>query len=288
MPPKVSNAYRKGGCMAYKNELPVQGRKTAVDFAKIGITNDVMFGTVFKNEDDCKELLQRILGIEICELTIVESQKTIKTTLLGKGIRIDVYVKDNYGNAYDIEMQTTKDTELHLRSRYYHSEMDGYQIRAGEKYSNLKNSIVIFICSFDPFADKRCIYTFQTNCMENKDITLDDKRTTYFVNIYGNREGMNKKTADLLEYFKTGKPTDSYTKNIQDQVIKYREDDEWRDNYMTLEMKMDQRYEEGKMEGERDRDQELIMKWLQKGKTIAQIAEDLDKTEVYVKSLMSN
>ena len=38
---------------------------------------------------------------------------------------------------------------------------------------------------------------------------------------------------------------------------------------MTLEMKMDQRYEEGKMEGERDRDQELIMKWLQKGKTIA-------------------
>ena len=38
--------------MAYKNELPIQGRKTAVDFAKIGITNDVMFGTVFKNADD--------------------------------------------------------------------------------------------------------------------------------------------------------------------------------------------------------------------------------------------
>ena len=127
--------------------------------------------------------------------------------------------------------------------------------------------------------------------MENKDITLDDKRTTYFVNIYGNREGMNKKTADLLEYFKTGKPTDSYTKNIQDQVIKYREDDEWRDNYMTLEMKMDQRYEEGlkigRTEGEYSRDQELIMKWLQKGKTITEIAEDLDKPAEYVKSIMT-
>ena len=64
--------------MAYKNELPGQGRKAAVDFDKIGITNDVMFGTVFKNADDCRELLQRILGIEICELTIVESQKSIK------------------------------------------------------------------------------------------------------------------------------------------------------------------------------------------------------------------
>ena len=56
---------------------------------------------------------------------------------------------------------------------------------------------------------------------------------------------------------------------------------------MTLEMKMDQRYEEGKMEGERDRDQELIMKWLQKGKTITEIAEDLDKPAEYVKSIMT-
>ena len=64
---------------------------------------------------------------------------------------------------------------------------------------------------------------------------------------------------------------------------------------MTLEMKMDQQYEEGlkigrtegKMEGERDRNQELIMKWLQKGKTITEIAEDLDKPIEYVKSLMT-
>jgi len=55
---------------------------------------------------------------------------------------------------------------------------------------------------------------------------------------------------------------------------------------MTIEMKMDQRYEQGKNEGEQNRDRELIAKWLQKGKTIAAIAEDLDKTEIYVKNLM--
>ena len=55
---------------------------------------------------------------------------------------------------------------------------------------------------------------------------------------------------------------------------------------MTIEMKMDQRYEQGKNEGEQNRDRELIAKWLQKGKTIAAIAEDLDKTEIYVKDLM--
>lgn len=61
---------------------------------------------------------------------------------------------------------------------------------------------------------------------------------------------------------------------------------DWRENYMTIEMKMDQRYEQGKNEGEQNRDRELIVKWLQKGKTIAEIAEDLDRSEEYVKSLI--
>ena len=45
---------------------------------------------------------------------------------------------------------------------------------------------------------------------------------------------------------------------------------------MTIEMKMDQRYEQGRKkgrnEGEQNRDKELITKWLQKGKSIAEIA----------------
>lgn len=289
-----------------KNILYEATQSRIVNFNEIGITNDLMFGTVYKDPEYCKELLQRILQINIVEIGIVEPQKTIKTTMIGKGIRIDIYAKDNQGNVYDIEMQSTEETDLHLRTRYYHSEMDSYQIRAGQKYKNLKNSVVIFICTFDPFKDNRSIYTFQTICKENKGIILEDKRLTYFVNIYGSRDGISRKTVDLLDYFKTGKPTDIYTKNIQDQVEIIRDDNEWRENYMTIEMKLDQKYEDGlkhgriegekfgriegekigRTEGEIEKEKELIAKWLQKGKTIAAIAEDLDKTEIYVKNLM--
>ena len=59
---------------------------------------------------------------------------------------------------------------------------------------------------------------------------------------------------------------------------------------MTIEMKMDQKYEQGKkigkIEGEQHRDKVLIFKWLEKGKTVKEIAEDLDKSEDYVKSFM--
>ena len=290
----VSMAYRRGGHMTQKRKAvsgkgTVNGRAETINFDEIGITNDFMFGTVFRDKEKCKELLQRILKIELIEIEVVEPQKMMKTTFIGKGIRIDIYAKDSEGNVYDIEMQTTEETDLHLRTRYYHSEMDSYQIRAGQKYFNLKQSVVIFICTFDPFADDRSIYTFETMCKENKELVLGDKRRTYFVNINGNREGISEDTTKLLDYFKTGQPTDRYTENLQEQVQFIRNDDDWRENYMTIEMKMDQKYEQGRKigrnEGEVSKEKELIERWLKKGKTIAEIAEDLDRTEEYVKHL---
>ena len=223
--------------------------KDEICFDAIGITDDVMFGSVFQDSEVCKEFLQRILRIEIIELTIVECQKSIKTNLFGKGIRIDIYVKDQNGNSYDIEMQLLDTKELALRSRYYHSEMDSYQIKIGQKYKNLNESIVIFVCVFDPFMDYRSIYTFETVCRENPKIVLMDKRKTVFINIYGDRAGIEEKTVNLLDYLSTGIPTDNYTKKLQCKVEEIRNDDDWRDNYMTLEMKMDLRYEQGLEQG---------------------------------------
>ena len=63
---------------------------------------------------------------------------------------------------------------------------------------------------------------------------------------------------------------------------------------MTIEMKMDQKYEQGRKEGvkigrsegEISKEKELITRWLQKGKSVAEIAENLDRTEEYVKKFM--
>ncbi|MDD6656984.1 MAG: Rpn family recombination-promoting nuclease/putative transposase [Lachnospiraceae bacterium] len=220
------------------------------DFENIQITDDFMFGTVFSDKDDCKEFLQRILQIRILEIRIVTPQQSIRNRKDGKGIRLDVYVRDDQGNSYDIEMQLLDTKELDLRSRYYHSEMDTYQIRKGKKYKNLKESIVIFVCGFDPFDENRSIYTFETICRENTDIRLKDKRKTYFVYIGGNRDGVAADTIKLLDYFKTGEPTDEFTVNLQNRVEQIRCDDEWRENHMTLEMKMDEMFDKGVELGE--------------------------------------
>ena len=43
----------------------------------------------------------------------------------------------------------------------------------------------------------------------------------------------------------------------------------------------------GRTEGERSHERYLISKWSQKGKTVSEMAEDLDKPEAYVREILS-
>ena len=70
--------------------------------------------------------------------------------------------------------------ELPLQSRYYHSEMDSYQIAAGEKYGNLKYSIVILYVILTCLQKNRSVYTFESICREDTEIHLQDKKENDF------------------------------------------------------------------------------------------------------------
>ncbi len=283
----------------------------AVDFDKITLKNDVMFSSIFRDPEYCRELLQRILGIRISELTIAEEQKTLKIKPWNKGIRLDIYAKDIDGNVYDIEMQVLNYGDLPLRSRYYHSEMDCYQILRGQDYKELKSSIVIFLCTFDLFDQNRSIYTFQSLCREEPKISLMDHRQTIFVNINGSRQDLSPELANFLDYLKTTEPTDDFTDRLNSSVKKLRNDFDWRENYMTLEMKLKEQYnagvkqgrEEGKEEGrvqgiEEGRIQgieagkaeaiiDLIRQKLANGKSVAQIANECERAVETIQDLIA-
>ena len=72
-----------------------------------------------------------------------------------KGVRLDVYAKDENNTHYDVEMQVAKKEALAKRTRYYHSQMDMELLVKGKDYSELPKACVIFICDFDPFEEKK-------------------------------------------------------------------------------------------------------------------------------------
>ena len=154
----------------------------------------------------------------------------------------------------DIEMQLENYGDLVLRSRYYHSEMDGYQIRKGVTYDNLKESIVIFICDFDMFQKGSSIYTFENVCMEDNRLHLGDETVKVFINTRGISDEISPELKDIFAYFNgdsvsAEETSDKFVTELQKEVEKVKKNKEWRLEYMTLQMREMEKYEEGIAEG---------------------------------------
>ena len=126
---------------------------------------DDFFAKVMSDCTICRKVLEKILKIPIKKVVVPTTQKTINVLFEGKGIRLDVYVNDDKGTVYNVEMQRGKKKELAKRSRYYQGSIDLDLISSGGYYTELKKTYIIFICTFDPFNDKRHIYTFENRCL---------------------------------------------------------------------------------------------------------------------------
>ena len=129
-------------------------------YEELDITDPFIFAKVMSEKELCKPLLENILNIKIRDIVYVDYEETIQMTAKSKGIRLDIYVEDDDNAVFNLEMQTTTYKELPKRSRYYQGIIDLNMIEKGESYDILKESYVIFICTFDFFEKGRSVYEF--------------------------------------------------------------------------------------------------------------------------------
>ena len=198
------------------------------------ITDDFMFCKVMSDPDICKELLEILLHIKIERLVFQEPQKSFRLTSESKGIRLDVYVKDS-NRVFDIELQTTNERNLELRTRYYQGVMDISELEKGEFFSNMKESYIIFICMFDPFGADIPIYTIKQTFAENDKLIFNDKTHKIFYNVKAFEKIANDvETKAFLEYLCKHQSTTKFTQSLETAVYRNRNNQNWRKDYMTL------------------------------------------------------
>ena len=198
------------------------------------ITDDFMFCKVMSDPDICKELLEILLHIKIDRLVFQEPQKSFRLTSESKGIRLDVYVKDS-NRVFDIELQTTNERNLELRTRYYQGVMDISELEKGEFFSNMKESYIIFICMFDPFGADMPIYTVKQTFAENDKLIFNDKTHKIFYNVKAFEKIANDvETKAFLEYLCKHQSTTKFTQSLETAVYRNRNNQNWRKDYMTL------------------------------------------------------
>ena len=198
-------------------------------------TDDYMFGTVMRNAEICKSILETLLNIQIEKLEYPELQKSISTYYESKGVRLDVYVKDS-DKVFDIEIQNNSGISLPKRMRYYQSMVDMDSLMKGQDYSELKESFIIFICNFDPFHQDLPCYTFKNLCIQDKNLELCDETTKIIFNSTAYDKEKNVDIRKFLKYIRTKVPTSNLTDKINNMVEEQKENDKFRTEYLSMNL----------------------------------------------------
>ncbi len=221
---------------------------------ELTIRDDYMFKLVMNCRRICKKMLEGTLRIKIKKIHYVETEKSIASHYQSKGIRLDVYVKDEQNTVYNIEMQIRRlqGDALFKRTRYYQSMMDVDLLAAGAEYDELNKTIIIFICAFDPFGEERYIYTFENLCAENKELRLRDGTKKIFLNTKGRFGDIDGTIKAFLQYVDGVVTDNALVQDIEKEIQKVKLEEGERVNYMTFAMKMMEERKEGRREGRRE------------------------------------
>ncbi len=108
------------------------------------IKDNFLFGVVMMDEKNCRDLLEMILGFPI-ERVEISKEKSIVYHPEYKGVRLNIYAKDEKHTCYNVEMQAASKPSLGKRSRYCHSQIDMELLLSGKDYTELPTTYVIFV-----------------------------------------------------------------------------------------------------------------------------------------------
>lgn len=188
------------------------------NFQELNLSNRFLFPAALEDPVTCRLVLECIVEEEIGELAVkVEYTKQYDSEF--KCIRLDVFAKDIVTEvSYNTEMQNKNEYNLPLRSRYYQAQLDVGSLKPGEKYKDLKQLYIIFICNFDPFGAELYQYTFSMQC-EEKDLPLNDGVKRIFLSTKGkNKDEVPAMLIDFLGYLNDS--TDAYVEQNSNEKVR--------------------------------------------------------------------
>ena len=251
-------------------------------FDELTFQDDFIFQKVMLKKHICKAVLERLLDISIKDIVYIHEEKNLDVRWDTKSVRLDVFVNDDKGTVFNIEMQTSKDMEeLVKRTRFYQSILDMYHIQKGQKYTTLNDSYIIFICTFPVFTGNRHKYTFKNICIEDHDIVLNDGATKLFLSTKGTQNDVSKPLQAFLDYIDGQEATDELLRDIDDAVYEVKHCEAWKEEYVMLSMDHYKYWKEGMAEGiaeglaqgKAEGKSEVVIQMLRKQLSLEMIAE---------------
>lgn len=232
-------------------------QRKIIPLSELPLRNDFMFGEVMRTSDICQLFLEELLGIRIQRIEFIDKQKDLSDSYTYHGIRLDVYLKDEAGTVFNVEMQSVPNGNLAKRARFYQSAIDRSELPKAVDYDKLPESYVIFICNFDYFEIGKAVGE-RVSFLKGTETAYDDGSHVFFLNSHYTEDNASHSILEFLDMIRTNDLEKVYEtplgQRAKARVQEVRSDRTLEVAYMTYAQKMlDERklaFNEGLIEGE--------------------------------------
>lgn len=231
-------------------------QRNIIPLSELPLRNDFMFGEVMRTSEICQLFLEELLGVNIQRIEFIDKQKDLSDSYTFHGIRLDVYLKDEAGTVFDVEMQSVPNGTLAKRARFYQSAIDRSELPKAVDYDKLPESYVIFVCDFDYFEIGKAVGE-RASFLKGTETPYDDGSHVFFLNSHYTEDNASRSILEFLDIIRTNNLEKVYEtplgQRAKARVQEVRSDRTLEVAYMTYAQKMlDERklaYAEGHAEG---------------------------------------
>lgn len=190
------------------------------------LLDDNLMEHVFAQNIPATELLLRII-LEDDSIKVISSkgQQELVGIVGNRKISLDILAVDGTGRYFDVEVQRNTEGTHVRRARFHSSMVDSHMLKENQKFKELLDSYVIFICEKDKFGEKLPIYHVDRVVRETKKLFDDGSHIVYVNGNYNGDDPIGK----LVHDFRCKESKDMYYQELADGVKHFKETKEGRD-----------------------------------------------------------
>lgn len=185
--------------------------------------DDDLMSMVFDGNIPATELLLKIIlkQKDIKVISVVSQREFQNPIVGGRNIRLDILATDSSGKYYDIEVQKGPEGAHIRRARFNSSMMDVRMLKAGQEFSELRDSYMLFITQTDIFGYGIPIYTVNRHFEEIDDCFNDGSHIVYVNGSYKGEDSVGK----LMHDFGCKEAKDLYYPELAKGVKHFKEEE---------------------------------------------------------------
>ena len=284
--------------------------------AKINPRVDLAFKKIFGVEENKDLLISLINSIvdredQVVDVTLLNpyNQKNFKQDKLSI---LDIKAEGSNGKKFNIEIQITDEADYNKRALYYWAKLYTDQLKESEDYSNLNKVIGIHILNFtsipkvEKYHNVFHITEKETGQLYFKDLELHTIELKKFTDQLGKHEEIITKIQGSLDMWSTfltrhellnkenlskklGNPELKKAMHVL-EVMNFTEEEReaYEDHLKWLRIEtnsLKKAEDKGRQEGRQERDREIALKMLKRGRPTEEIVEDTGLSVEEIESL---